>query len=84
MAGLDTIFWIILAILRYEHNHGRGDWGNGEESTSSSETIWSVLKGGIIDTYKAIQNKDFIFFLNEQEFKYKNRKLNYDKLSMNF
>ena len=49
-----------------------------------SEIIWSVLKAGIKVTYKTIQNKDFMFFLNEQEFKYKNRKLNYDKLSMNF
>ena len=73
-----------IGYTRYEHNYGRGDWGNGEESTSSSETIWSVLKGGIIDTYKAIQNKDFMFFLKEQEFKYKNRKLNYDEIINEF
>ncbi len=36
-----------------------------EESTSSSEKIWNVLKGGNIDTYKDIQNKDFMFFLKE-------------------
>ena len=73
-----------IGYTRYEHNYGRGDLGNGEESTSSSETIWSVLKGGIIDTYKAIQNKDFMFFLKEQEFKYKNRKLNYDEIINEF
>ena len=72
-----------IGYTRYEHNHGRGDWGNGEESTSS-ETIWSVLKGGIIDTYKAIQNKDFMFFLKEQEFKYKNKKMTYDEIINEF
>ena len=45
-----------------------------------SEIIWSVLKAGIKVTYKTIQNKDFMYFLKEQEFKYKNRKLKYDEL----
>ena len=60
--------------VRLEHNHGRNDWGEGNETTSHSENIWNVLKAEIKSTYKSKQTKDFLYFLREAEFKYNNRK----------
>ena len=48
-----------IGYTRYMHNHSRGDFGRGRESTSYAETLWSQLKDGIKSTYKTIQNKDF-------------------------
>ena len=62
---------------RLEHNHGRNDWGSGNEATSHSENIWNVLKDEIKSTYKSIQNKNFLYFLREAEFKYNNRNKSY-------
>ena len=58
------------------HNHSRGDFIRGRESTSHTYILWSKLKDGIKSTYKTIQNKDFLYFLKEQEFKIKNKHLN--------
>ena len=58
--------------------------GEMEKNQLLLKRFGNVLKGGIIDTYKAIQNKDFMFFFKEQEFKYKNRKLNYDEIINEF
>ena len=57
---------------RYEHNHGSGDFGEGEESTSHSEGLWDNIKGDIISTYYSIPCKDFLYFLKEEEFKFIN------------
>ena len=51
------------------HNHSRGDFGRGRQSTSHAESLWSQLKNGIKSTYKTIQNKDFLYFLKEKELK---------------
>ena len=38
----------------------------------------------MISTYFSIQSKNFLFFLREAEYKYKNRKLFYDDLIKDF
>ena len=70
--------------VRYEHNHDAGDLGEGEESTSHSEGLWGNLKGDIISTYHCIPCKDFLYFLKEEEFKYINRKKNYEDIIKEF
>ena len=70
--------------IRLEHNHGAGDFYFANESTSHAENLWNVLKTDVISTYFAIQNKDFLLFLREAEYKYKNRKLCSDDLIKDF
>ena len=60
--------------VRYEHNHGAGDFGEGKESTSHYEGLWVKLKEDIISTYHCIPCKNFLYFFKEEEFKYINRK----------
>ena len=56
-----------------KHNHGRGDFGFGVESTSHIESIWSQLKAKIKDTYYTIPEKNILHFVREAEFKLKLR-----------
>ena len=62
-----------LGYCRLKHDHGRNDWGYGNESTSHSQNIWNDLQAEIQQTYRSIQNKDFYYILRKAEFKYKNR-----------
>jgi len=59
-----------------KHLHGGGDFGTGLESTSHIEGLWGILKSKIKSTYMVIPNVNFMKFLRESEFKYKNRSLN--------
>lgn len=65
--------------IHISHNHGRENFGLGEESTSHIEGLWSILKGKIKSTYKVISSKykNIILFISEAEFKFKNRDKNY-------
>ena len=61
--------------IRLENNHGAGYFGFANESTSHTKNLLNVVKTDMISTYFSIQNKNFLFFLIEAEYKYKNRKL---------
>ena len=69
---------------RLEHNHWRKDWGHGLEATSHAENIWNVLKDELKNSYKAITNKNFLYFLREAEFKYVNRNKTNDEMLKEF
>lgn len=53
-----------------QHIHGQYDFGEGEESTSYIEQLWSKLKRSIISIYNTIPSGDFYLFLKEAEFRY--------------
>ena len=55
--------------IRLEYNHGAGDFGFVNESTSHAENLWNVLKTDMISTYFDIQNKKFLLFIKEAEYK---------------
>ena len=57
---------------RLEHNHGRNNLDFGIEAFSNEENIWNFLKTELKKTYKSVQNKDFLYFLCEADFKYVN------------
>ena len=50
------------------HNHGAGDFGYGERSTSHIEHTWNNIKQEIKLIYGSIPHKNFIYFFREVEF----------------
>lgn len=52
------------------HNHGYGDFGMGNESTSHIESVWGNLKNLIKNFYYSIPSTNFILFLREAEFRH--------------
>ena len=51
---------------RLEHNHGRHDWGSGNEATSHSENIWNVLKDKLNQLINQYKTKIFFIFCEKQ------------------
>lgn len=51
------------------HNHSRGAFGSGLESTSRIESIWGQLKEKIKKLYHSIPSHNFLFFLREAEYR---------------
>lgn len=51
------------------HNHGHGDFGFGENSTSHIEQCWAHLKKFIKTIYGYIPSKNFIYYFREAEFR---------------
>ena len=63
------------------HNHSRGNFGTGLESTSRIESIWGQLKFKIKNLYHSIPSKNFVYFLREAEYRLRIKNLNkYQKL----
>ena len=54
---------------RYQHIHGHNDFGQGLESTSHIESIWSQLKSEIKGIYKTIQSLNFLYLFREAEWR---------------
>ena len=50
------------------HNHSRGSFVIGIESTSRIESIWGQLKEKIKKLYHSIPSKNFLYFLREAEY----------------
>lgn len=74
--------WIDINDLCYVHavhNHGHGNFGHGQESTSYIEQVWSKLKYIIKNIYYSIPNSHFILFLREAEFRRNINLLNYQQ-----
>lgn len=51
------------------HNHGHGQFGYADESTSHIEQLWSRLKGLFKRIYVSITGEHFILFLREIEWR---------------
>ena len=67
------------------HVYGRNDFGFGLDSTNHIESIWGILKLELKRVYTTIRSKNFLYFLCESEFKYKNKTLsNEEKLEKFF
>ena len=49
------------------HNHGRGDFGTGKNSTSHIEALWAQIKKELFAIYGIIPMNNFIYFLREIE-----------------
>ena len=65
--------WISEPISGYTHiiyNHGQGQFGFGNLSTSHIEQLWSVLKGLFKSIYISIPCEYFNLFLREIEWRY--------------
>lgn len=60
------------------HIHGGGDFGFGLHSTSIIESLWNAIKGKIKNTYRIIPSHNFVSYLREAEWKYKNREKSND------
>ena len=61
---------------RFKHNHGSGDFGYGQQSTSHIESIWAQIRAKIKEIYHSMPHKNFLEFVREIEFKIKVSKLN--------
>lgn len=62
--GLDGLF--------YKHdtvNHGAGEFVRGEVSTNGIESVWAVLKRGVIGVYHQISEKHTGRYVNEFSFR---------------
>ena len=70
----------------WEHkvfNHGAGNFGLGQYSTSHIEHTWNHIKQEIRQIYGSIPNQNFVYFLREAEFRLNISKLtNEDKLKI--
>ena len=54
------------------YNHGAGNWGVGEYSTSHIESMWAYLNKSIKKIYYSIPSKGFYYFLKQEAFRYIN------------
>ena len=51
------------------HNHGAGDFGFGERSTSHIEHTWNNIKQEIKIIYGSVPHKNIIYFFQEAKFR---------------
>ena len=67
----------------YEHgtvNHAYGEYVNGSVHTNGIENFWTLFKRSINGTYVSVEDEHLDRYVNEQEFRYNNRKGNdYDR-----
>lgn len=71
-AEMDGLFYRHAAI-----NHGRGEYRRGNVTTNGIESVWAVLKRGILGVYHSTSKKhlgryvdEFTFRLNDGNVKY--------------
>jgi transposase-like protein len=55
-------------------NHSEEEWVRGEVHTNSVESAWSLFKRSIIGSYHHLSEKHLPAYLDEQEFRFNNRK----------
>jgi transposase-like protein len=55
-------------------NHSAEEWVRGEVHTNSVESAWSLFKRSIIGSYHHLSEKHLAAYLDEQEFRFNNRK----------
>ena len=60
------------------HNHGHGDFGHGQNSTSHIEQYWSQLKANIHQMYNIVPKSNINLYIRESEFRISIRNLSYD------
>lgn len=51
------------------HNHGHGDFGHGQNSTSHIEQYWSQLKANIHQMYNIVPKSNINLYIRESEFR---------------
>ena len=61
------------------HNHGHGDFGYGQNSTSHIEQYWSQLKSIIRQMYNIVPKSNINLYVREAEFRISIRNLSYDE-----
>ena len=66
------------------YNHGRGNFGNGLDSTSHIESIWSEIKSTIKNIYYSIHATNLVYHLREAEYRRNTKHLNNAKKLENF
>jgi hypothetical protein len=54
--------------IHHIFNHGRGQLGNGLDSTIRIEGVWGEIKYYIKKLYVSIHSKNFVYFLKEEEY----------------
>lgn len=70
--GWAAYSWLDLPFSGYVHsvhNHGKGDFDNGLDSTSHIETLWSHLKTIIRKIYYIFPHEHFVLFFKKAEFR---------------
>lgn len=60
---------------RYIANHSNGQYVDGDATTNSIESFWSILKRGIIGIYHKTSHKHLHRYVNEFVFRYNTRKV---------
>lgn len=58
-------------------NHSAEEWVRGDVHTNTVESIWSLLKRGVIGTYHQISMKHLDAYLDELEHRFNNRENKY-------
>ena len=66
-------------IQHFVHNHGHGDFGYGQNSTSHIEQYWSQLKSVIRQMYNIVHESNINLYVREAEFRISIRNLSYDE-----
>lgn len=54
--------------------HGAGQYVHGNIHTNTIEGFWSIVKRGIIGTFRKVSQKHLPLYVNEFEFRYNNRR----------
>ena len=67
--------------IHLTHIHARNAFGEGIQSTSHVESLWSQIKNEIKCIYKMVPPTNLLYLIKEAEWKIKTKSLNYeDKL----
>ena len=54
-------------------HHGAGEYVCGAFTTNTIEGFWSIVKRGIVGTFHKVSKKYLHLYVNEFEFRYKDR-----------
>ncbi len=54
--------------------HSQGEYVRGEVHTNNIESLWSLLKRGVIGTYHNVSKKYLPLYLNEFSWRFNHRK----------
>ena len=60
-------------ILHSMVHHGAGEYVCGAFTTNTIEGFWSIVKRGIVGTFHKVSKKYLHLYVNEFEFRYKDR-----------
>ena len=62
-----------LAVRIKSVNHSEYEWVRGEVHTNTIESLWSLIKRGVVGQYHNVSKKYLLFYLNEFSFRFNNR-----------